>query len=226
MPVTLAKVADFIDSQPYRTEVIVVENGSSDQTFAIAQQFAKQHSHFRALQEGQRGKGLAVKRGMLEARGDFRFMCDADLSMPLEEMPRFLPPALSSFDVAIGSREAVGAIRFREPLHRHLGGRLINLLIRLLILPGLHDTQCGFKCFRAPIAEALFSRQTLKGWSFDIELLFIARKLGYRIEEVPISWYFSPESKLDPARDAIRMALDIWKIRWNSLVGAYHLDEI
>lgn len=199
-----------------------MENGSHDHTWEIAQQFEKQYPEIRAFKEEQRGKGLAVQRGMLEARGEFRFMCDADLSMPLEEIRRFLPPVLTDFDIAIGSREASGATRYDEPLHRHWGGRLINLIIRILVLPGMHDTQCGFKCFRASVAETLFRQQTLAGLSFDIEILFIARRMGFRIVEIPISWYFNSDSKVSPGKDAIKMTIDILKVRWNAMKSVYH----
>jgi hypothetical protein len=158
---------------------------------------------------------------MLEARGEYRFMCDADLSMPIDELVRFLPPQLVSFDVAIGSREAPGAIRYNEPSYRHFGGRAVNTMIRVLALPGLQDTQCGFKCFRAEIAEDLFSLQTLDNWSFDIEILYIARLRGYRISEVPIPWYFNPDTKLVVVQDAVQMGLDILTIRRNAKQGRY-----
>jgi dolichyl-phosphate beta-glucosyltransferase len=226
LPVTLGKAAEFVASQAYLTEVIVVENGSQDRTWEIARQFEEHHANFYALREEKRGKGNAVKKGMLEARGDFRFMCDADLSMPIEEISRFIPPELNDFDIAIGSREATGAVRFDEPFHRHWGGRLINFLIRLLVLPGMHDTQCGFKCFRDSAAEALFPRQTLNGWSFDIEVLYMARMAGLKIVEIPIPWYFNPDSKVNPGVDAIKMAVDILKIRWNAIRGAYRLSNM
>lgn len=225
LPVTLGKVADFIASQSYEVEVILVENGSTDRTWEIAQAFADENQNFRALRDEQRGKGVAVRRGMLAAHGEFRFMCDADLSMPLEEIFRFIPPVLTDFDIAIGSREASGAVRYDEPLHRHWGGRMINLLIRILALPGMHDTQCGFKCFRATAAETLFRQQTLGGWSFDIEILFIARKMGLKIVEIPIPWYFNPDSKISPGRDAIKMGIDILKVRWNALRGVYNYQN-
>ena len=141
--------------------------------------------------------------------------------MPIEQVSRFLPPALADFDVAIGSREVGGARRFDEPAHRHLGGRFVNLIIRGLILPSLQDTQCGFKCFRAPIAEDLFRRQTMDGWSFDIELLFVAYRRGYRVVEIPIDWYYRRESKVSAVRDALRMISDILRIRANARRGAY-----
>jgi glycosyltransferase involved in cell wall biosynthesis len=221
LPVTLEQVFRFLATQSYAAEVLVVENGSSDRTLQVAEGFSRQNDCLRVLQNQARGKGLAVQRGMLAARGEYRFMCDADLSMPIEEINRFLPPILDAFDIAIGSREAPGSVRYNEPAYRHLGGRAINLAIRWLALPGLHDSQCGFKCFRAAMAEDLFRRQTLPGWSFDIELLYIARMRGYRVVEVPIDWYFNPESKLSVVKDAIRMVLDILLIRRNARRRVY-----
>jgi len=221
LPDTLKQVAAYLSAQPYEYEVLVVENNSTDNTLAIAQAFVAQNSQVRVLQNMQRGKGLAVKRGMLEARGEYRFMCDADLSMPITEIGKFIPPALTGYDIVIASREAPGSIRYNEPIYRHLGGRGINLIIRLLALPGLQDSQCGFKCFTARAAEDLFRVQTLEGWSFDIELLFVARMRGYRLIEVPIHWYFQSESKVNAVRDAFRMIADIFTIRRNARRGLY-----
>lgn len=224
LPRTLEQVFAFLKQQTYAAEVLIVENGSTDRTFEIAQSFAGQHANLHVIRCAESGKGLAVRLGMLEAKGEYRFMCDADLSMPIEEVNRFFPPALTDFDIAIGSREVKGARRFNEPLHRHLGGRLINLMIRLLILPPLQDTQCGFKCFRAPIAEDLFRRQTLDGWSFDIELLFVAYRRGYRVAEIPVDWYYRAESKVSAVRDAMWMLKDVFRIRANARAGAYDAD--
>jgi dolichyl-phosphate beta-glucosyltransferase len=221
LPNTLGQVFDFLRTKEYRAEVLVVENGSHDRTYKIAQSFAQQHPNCTVLQEDSPGKGWAVRRGMLAASGEFRFMCDADLSMPIVEVNRFIPPESSDFDIAIASREAPGSVRYNEPEYRHLGGRAINFMIRILALPGLHDTQCGFKCFRAPIAEDIFNYQTLPGWSFDIELLYIARRRGYHIQEIPIPWYFNPATKLSPVRDALQMILDIWIIHKNARRGLY-----
>jgi dolichyl-phosphate beta-glucosyltransferase len=221
LPATLEQALNFLQSQPYEYEIVVVENGSQDRTLQIAQEFAGRHPQVCVLHEPARGKGLAVKRGVLEAQGEYRFMFDADASMPIAEVNRFLPPQLTGCDVAIASREAPGAVRYNEPYYRHLGGRLINLMIRLFILPGFNDTQCGFKCFHKTAAEDLFRCQTLTGWSFDIELLYIARRRGYCIVEIPIPWYFNAETKLNPIRNAIRMGLDILSIRRNALKGLY-----
>lgn len=220
LPRTLEQVFAFLARQDYTAEVLVVENGSSDRTLEIAQEFESRHPQLRVLQE-ERGKGLAVRRGMLEAHGQYRFICDADLSMPIEEIVKFMPPALADFDIAIGSREAAGAVRFNEPAYRHWGGRAINLAIRVLILPGLQDTQCGFKCFSAEATEKLFKLQTLPGWSFDIELLYLARRAHMRIREIPIHWYFDADSKVNAVRDALNMLKDIFRIHRNAHRGLY-----
>ena len=221
LPSTLEQICAYLSTQSYTYEVIVVENNSQDRTLEIAKEFAKRYPFILAIHENSRGKGLAIQRGMLLAKGKYRFMCDADLSMPIEELPRFLSPDMSTADIVIGSREAAGAQRFDEPTSRHLGGRLINYVIQLLALPGLQDTQCGFKLFTAEVAEDLFSVQTLMGWSFDIELLFVARRRGYNIKEIGIPWKYYAFSHVSPIRDAVRMVLDILKIHGNSLMGVY-----
>ena len=221
LPSTLRQLKVFLDAQTYDSEVLIIENGSTDNTLNIGQQFMESDQRFRAIHLEARGKGLAVKHGMLIASGSYCFMCDADLSMPVEEIGRFLPPNLTDFDVAIGSREAPGAKRFNEPIYRHLGGRAINLIIRLLALPGLNDTQCGFKCFQRDAAKEIFTRTVISGWSFDVEALFIARLRGYRIVELPIPWYFNPMSKLSLLKDTFQMVADIIKIRQNAREGKY-----
>ncbi|MGD2026642.1 MAG: glycosyltransferase family 2 protein [Anaerolineales bacterium] len=218
---TLEQVAEFVQTQTYACEVLVVENGSTDRTLDIAREYAARFPFIRAIHEDGRGKGLAVRRGMLEASGGYRFMCDADLSMPVEEIARFIPPAANGADIVIGSREAEGAQRFDEPESRHIGGRLVNGFIRLLALPGLHDTQCGFKLFTARAAEDLFAAQTLMGWSFDIEILFIARRRGNTIKEIGIPWHYSEFSHVSPVKDALRMAWDILAMWVNYLRGVY-----
>jgi glycosyltransferase involved in cell wall biosynthesis len=225
LPRSLEQVIAFVEGQSYEAEVLVVENGSSDRTLEIAQGFASRSRAVRVIHEAGRGKGLAVRRGMLEARGQYRFMCDADLSMPIEEVNKFLPPTRSGFDVAIGSREVRGAVRYDEPAYRHLGGRFINFVIRLLILPGLQDTQCGFKCFRDDVARDLFGRQRLDGWSFDIEVLYLAQRAGYRVVEIPVNWYYRAESKVNAVQDALRMIRDIFLIRANMRNGMYDANR-
>ena len=221
LPRTLSQVFTFTEKQPFSSEVLIAENGSTDRTYEIAREFVQRRTNARVLRMEQRGKGAAVRGGILAARGDYRFICDADLSMPIDEVNKFLPPALTGYDVAIGSRELPGSRRYDEPSYRHWGGRAINFAIQTLILPGLNDTQCGFKCFRAQAAEDLFARQTLSGWSFDIEILYLARRRGYRIKEVAINWHFGPESKVSAVTDALRMLTDIFRIRLRALLGRY-----
>lgn len=221
LPDTLRQVLEFAEEQTYALEILVVENGSTDDTFQIAQDYAKNHTNIRVLQNSQKGKGRAVRQGMLAARGEYRFMCDADFSMPVGEISRFLPPLLEDYDIAIASRESPGAVRHGEPNFRHFIGRIYNGLIRFLALPGLQDTQCGFKCFRCEVAEELFKRQTLPGWSFDVEILFIARQLGYKVVELPIHWYYNPHSKIRVVRDSFKMGVDLLSIRLNGIRGVY-----
>jgi len=221
LPDTLEQVIRFLEKQTFTSEIVVVENGSRDRTYAIAQEFAKKNGNVRAIQNEARGKGLAIQRGMQEAKGEYLFMCDADLSMPIEELSKFLPPQLQNVDIAIASREAPGSIRYNEPYYRHLTGRVFNTLIRLLVLPTLQDTQCGFKCIRADVARDIFPYQTLTGWAFDVELLYIARHHGYRIVEIPIHWYFNADSKISVLRDSLRMFLDLLLIRRNTRRGLY-----
>jgi dolichyl-phosphate beta-glucosyltransferase len=224
LPAALNKVQAFFKTQSYLSEVIVVENGSSDRTLEIAQEYAREMSNMLVIHEDRRGKGLAVQRGMLEASGDYRFICDTDFSMPVEEVNRFIPPALSE-DIAIGSREAPGAVRYHEPQYRHFIGRVFNLLVRIMALPGLQDSQCGFKCFRADVARKIFPLQTMTGMSFDVEVLFIAHRLGYKIVEVPIPWYFDRDSRVRLVDDSLRMAVDLWQIRLNAVRGLYDLKN-
>ena len=221
LPGTLEQVFRFIEKQSFASEVIVVENGSTDRTYEIAQEFTKKNANLRVIQNDWRGKGLAVQRGVKEARGEYVFLCDADLSMPIEEISKFIPPQLQTVDIAIASREAPGAVRYHEPYYRHFTGRVFNTLIRWLVLPTLQDTQCGFKCIRANVARDIFRYQTLTGWAFDVELLYIARHHKYQVVEIPIDWYFNADSKISIFRDSLRMFLDLLLIRRNARRGLY-----
>ncbi len=221
LPASLRRIQAFVEQQPYKSEILIVENGSHDRTAEVAKAFAAAHPSVHVLREAHRGKGLAVRRGALAAEGEYRFICDADLSMPIEEVNRFLPPRITDYDVAIASREAPGAIRYGEPIYRHWIGRGFNLLVRWLAVPGFQDTQCGFKCFRARAAEDLFRVQRLDGWTFDVELLFVALRRGYTVLEVPIPWYYVPGSRVHLVRDSLAMLVDLFRIRRNWRRGNY-----
>ena len=218
---TLTRLADFLASQGYAWEIVVADDGSTDATAQLVEGFARDHAQVRLARLPHKGKGHAVKAGMMQATGRYRFLCDADLSMPPEHIPRFLPPQLEGVDVAIGSREAPGARRIDEPWHRHLMGRVFNALVRLLALPGIADSQCGFKCFTARAAEAVFPLQRTDGFGFDAEVLFLARRRGMRLQEVPIDWHYQPESKVRPMRDTFQMVADLVRLRWNHWRGVY-----
>jgi glycosyltransferase involved in cell wall biosynthesis len=221
LPQAIQKIDAFVQQNNSQVEVLIVENGSSDDTLSIAKTLSQTRLFLRVFSETERGKGLAVKRGMLEARGDYRVMCDVDFSMPIDQVSRFIPPNLADVEVAIGSREVPGARRFEEPAYRHLIGRIFNTMVRWLVLPGLQDTQCGFKCFRGDVAEAVFPLQTLGGMSFDTEVLFIAQQKGFSIKEIPIDWYFDPDSRVRLIQDSVRMAFDLIAIRRNARKGLY-----
>ncbi len=221
LPPSLEKIDAFLKTQPYEAEVLVVENGSTDRTVQVAEDFARAHPYVRVIEAAVRGKGLAVKVGMLAARGEYRFICDADLSMPIEEIVQFLPPHADGYDIIIASREGKGARRIGEPEYRHIIGRINNWIIKLTALRGFEDTQCGFKMFNRTAAEDLFGVQQMTGIGFDIELLFIAQRRGYKIKQVPITWYFDADSRMRLIGDSAHLLVEIWQIRRNWLWGVY-----
>jgi dolichyl-phosphate beta-glucosyltransferase len=221
LPKTLQEVHQFVTSLPYEAEVLVVENASSDATAAIVRQAIAVMAELRLLELTEPGKGNAIHHGMLQAKGAYRFMADADLSMPIAQVSRFVPPQLENADIAIASREVKGARRIDEPEFRHFVGRVFNALVQLLVLPGIQDSQCGFKCFTAEAAAQIFPLQTEKGWSFDVELLAIAREKGLRIVAVPIDWTYSAGSRMNVFKEAFRMAGDLLRIRRKRKAGAY-----
>jgi dolichyl-phosphate beta-glucosyltransferase len=225
LPRTLPQVVHFIATQNYPIEVIIVNNNSRDETRQIADEFASHYPYMWVLDEPIQGKGAAVRTGLLAGRGDYLFIADADLSMPIPEVTRFLPPNCAPYDVAIGSREVKGAIRYDEPEYRHIMGRVFNLIVRWLAVPGFQDTQAGFKSFRREVVQDILARQTVHGWAFDVELLFIARQLGHTIIEVPISWHYRPNSRINPLRDSFEMFVEVWKIRQKGKQGVYDVAQ-
>ena len=227
IPHSLKKIATFLRAQTFTTEILVVENGSTDETSAVVREFAQTVSETDPfsleLLHSARGKGAAVKTGMLVGRGDYLFICDADLSMPIEEIVKFLPPQQvpGGYDVAIASREIAGAVRHNEPAYRHLMGRVFNYVVRTLIIPGIEDTQCGFKMFTQDAAAQIFPHQTIDGWGFDPEILYISHIRELLLIEVPINWYYTAESHINPLSDTIKMLREVLRIRRNGLRGIY-----
>jgi glycosyltransferase involved in cell wall biosynthesis len=218
---TLDDLAGFLARQRWSWEVRVVDDGSADGTCRIVEEHQRRQPNIVLQREPHRGKGGAVKAGLLAATARYRFICDADLSMPIAEVARFLPPRVEPFDVAIGSREGVRARRIGEPAYRHLMGRLFNLTVQWLVLPGIEDSQCGFKMFTADAVRSIFPRVTVDGWAFDVEVLAVARAQRLRIVEVPIEWHYRAESRLSMLRDGWQMLRALLGIRIRAARGQY-----
>lgn len=221
LPSAIGQLTAYMAATSFAAEVLIVENGSADRTPGIADEAAATDGRFRSLHVRSRGKGRAVREGMLAARGQVIVFCDADFSMPAEGISDLYAAVAQGADIAIASREAPGARRIGEPWRRHLQGRVFNWLVQLFALPGLQDTQCGFKGFRRDVAQDLFCRQVLDGWAFDVEVLFLARRRGYRIQEVPITWWYDASSRVSAVRDTIAMLRELVTIRWNAMLGRY-----
>ena len=218
---SLARLIGFSERQPYSIEIIVVDDGSSDGTAALARDAGGQPAanvSLRVIQhERNRGKGAAVRTGALAAAGETILYLDADLSTPPEETPKLLEALNAGADVAIGSRVRPGGgdMRASQPAWRRIGGRLFAIVRRRLLLADVEDTQCGFKAFRRPAAQALFSRQQLDGWAFDAELLYLAQRLGFSVRQVPVAWQHVEGSRFQlGAGSAFREVRDLLRIRW------------
>jgi dolichyl-phosphate beta-glucosyltransferase len=217
LPRTLAAIARWLEAGGPRAEIIVADDGSRDGTERVA----REAGAMVLRRDENRGKGDAVRRGMLAARGPLRLMTDADLSTPIEDFALLKRRLDEGYDVAIGSRAMAGAnVEVRQPAFRELSGRAFNLLVRLLLLPGLQDTQCGFKLFNAAAAEAAFSAARLDGFSFDVETLFVARRRGFRVAEVPVTWRNDAATHVGLAKGALAFA-DLVRIRANAMRGRY-----
>lgn len=211
---TLERVREYLSEQSYTWTVTVVSDGSRDETNALVKAFAEKDDRFRLIESvPNRGKGFVVRRGMIECEGEWKLFSDADLAAPIEEIEK-LWPAVENAPIAIGSRPLrESRLEKRQPLYREMLGRLANKLIQALAVPGIQDTQCGFKLFRADVAVDVFGRCKLNGFSFDFESLMIARDLGYEIAEVPIRWSHQEGSKVVMWRDVPKSLRDLVKLR-------------
>ncbi len=220
---TLEKVLGYIRAQNWDTEVIVVNDGSRDNTADIVRSFAANDPALRLVENpGNRGKGYSVRNGMLNARGQIVLFSDADLSSPIEEAPKLFQALEAGADIAIGSRWLRAETQTqRQPLHRQLFGRIFNLMLRVTLGLKFKDTQCGFKAFKKPAVEKIFPLQKIERWGFDPEILFLARKFKFKVQEIPVAWGHSGETRINPLVDGGRMFLEMLHVRWYDLTGKY-----
>jgi len=220
---SLPKIFDYIDRQHLQAEVIVVNDGSTDNTAEVTRSFARMHPELRLVENpGNRGKGYSVRNGMLHAHGDILMFTDADLSSPIYEATKLFAAIEQGADVAIGSRWLLAELQTeRQPWYRQLYGRLFNLGLRITLGLKYRDTQCGFKAFTRAAAQTIFSRQRIERWGFDPELLFLANKFELRTVEVPVEWAHDHRSKINPLRDGVKMGMEMLDVRWNDLKGLY-----
>jgi len=220
---TLAKVLAYVHAQGWDAEVIVVNDGSRDDTADIVRAYSAKDPAVRLVEnQGNRGKGYSVRNGMLNARGRVVLFSDADLSSPIEEAPKLFSALDAGADIAIGSRWLRAESQTqRQPLHRQLFGRIYNLILRLTLGLQFADTQCGFKAFKQPAVQAIFPLQKIERWGFDPEILFLALKLCFKVKEVSVAWGHSGGTRINPLIDGSRMVMEMLRIRWYDLSGKY-----
>src|SRR5579862_6029457 len=224
IPATLRSVVDAVRARAWDAEVVVVNDGSRDDTAALVRDFALTAPEVRLLENTKNsGKGYSVRTGILHALGEIVMFTDADLSSPIEEADGLFAAIAAGADIAIGSRWlATSRQTHRQPLYRQFFGRCFNLLTRMVMNLPFADTQCGFKAFTRSAAQTVFQLQTIERWGFDPEILFIALKRGYRIAEVPVSWAHDERTRISYLKDGMRMLQDIAIVRWNALLGRYN----
>jgi glycosyltransferase involved in cell wall biosynthesis len=224
---TLERILEHLKEQKWAAEVVVVNDGSRDDTAAMVSRFAAEHREVRLIENpGNQGKGYAVRNGMMNARGSVLLFTDADLSSPISEASKLFAALEKGADVAIGSRWLDPSLQFqRQSVKRQLMSRAFNLYIRALLNFSYRDTQCGFKAFTARAAEMIFPLQHIHRWGFDAEIVFLAHKLKLKVAEVPVAWGHDERSKMHPWRDGYYMGLDMLRVRWNALSGKYAQDR-
>lgn len=230
---SLTQVISFMRNFSESFEIIVVDDGSKDSTVELVRNYMKEHKEIKLIENSHKGKGPAVWTGMMAANGNFIYMADADFSTPIEELKKFYNWVEEhDYDIAIASREGIGSNRVNEPFYRHFMGRVFNFYVQMLALPGIKDSQCGFKLFRKKAAKDIFNRLKIYGdaaeetdvgymGAFDVEVLYLANKLGYKIKEIPTTWTYVKTTRLNPLRDSIKMSFDVLKIKINDLKGVY-----
>lgn len=219
---TLEEILKYLKNRDYSYELIVIDDGSIDNTLSIVKGFIRKNKNIRLLRNSKnKGKGYSVKKGIMSAKYPFILFSDSDLSTPILELDKMINE-IKSYDIVIASRNLKKSdIAVRQPLFRTLPGKAFSLLVNLITLLGIKDTQCGFKLFKKSIAREVFPKQTINRWGFDVEILYIAKKLGYKIKEVPVTWVNSEASKLNVLKDPFFMFIELLKIRLNNFLGKY-----
>ncbi len=220
---SLDRILAYIADQQWGAEIIVVNDGSRDNTAEIVREYAKSHPMVRLIENpGNRGKGYTVRHGMMQAHGDILLFTDADLSSPIEESQKLFAAIDRGADVTFGSRWLQAELQTeRQPLYRQVFGRIFNLLLRIILGLKYKDTQCGFKAFTRKAAQNIFSRQMIDRWGFDPEILFLAEKFGYKVAEVPVEWAHDNRSKINPVTDGFKMFVEMLRVRWADVTGKY-----
>lgn len=210
---TLNTIIEFLSPKSYDWEILVVDDGSKDDTVKVVQEF--EHSKIRVISQPRNmGKGAAVRRGMIEATAKYRIFSDADLSTPIKEADKLLAVMESGADICIGSRALDRKqIKEHQPFYREWMGRIFNLFVQTIVFRGISDTQCGFKAFSDTAAQRVFSAAKIDGFSFDVEALFLAKRMNLRVEQVSVEWYNDDRSKVNPIRDSINMFMELFRIR-------------
>jgi glycosyltransferase involved in cell wall biosynthesis len=235
MPATLETVATYLSKQEYTSEILVVDDGSSDGTCQVVRSYAAQRSEppqMRLIESDHRGKAYAIRTGMLNAESKYLLFIDADLATPISELGKMIGSLEAGHDIAIGTREGIGASRKDEPYLLHLVGRAFNLLVRIVSGLQFQDTQCGFKGFRREVAHDLFRRVQLYGagakqlkgravTGFDVEVLYLAVQAGYRIDEIPVRWQYGGQKRSNLLGNSARTLADVLKVRWMAIRGVY-----
>ena len=218
---SLTALVSYLDTQDYSWDIVVVNDGSEDNTAELVQNMSQMHNNIKLETIIHAGKGAAIKHGILFCNGKYKFICDADLAMPTNCIQKFVAMMYEGYDIVIGSRQVHGANRYGEPLIRHLMGRIFNFVVQLAVVRSFKDTQCGYKMFKRETADNLFPYQQLNGWGFDVEILFLALKRKYKVLEMPIEWYHREDSKVRIGIDSISMLLDMVVIRWKWISRQY-----
>lgn len=220
---TLDRILRYSDSRAWKVEVLVVNDGSRDNTVEIARHYANHNPCLRIIESpGNRGKGFSVRNGMLHAQGKVLLFTDADLSSPIQEADKLFAAIQGGADIAIGSRWLDTQLQSRrQPLHRQLFGRAFNLMLRLILGLRFKDTQCGFKAFTSSAAQKIFPLQNIERWGFDPEILYLAKRFHFRVDEIPVLWSHREGTQIHPLRDGIRMLGEVMRVRWNSVCGRY-----